>query len=161
MLVTRPFLLCSLLRGDELSGTPKLRYFEGLARTCVSATEAAIDVLEIMLGQDTLSSLILFDFLFALQVTQLGLTASGLFGSEAHKVHPQRCVNILKKIGESGYPKQLLPETLYQLQKVGLNDEALPDNGISAFPSNEITVDSGLQVEGNSWYRPQVPLLYY
>lgn len=159
MLVTRPFLLCSLLRGGELNGTPKLRYFEGLAKTCVSATEAAIDVLEIMLGQGTLSSLILFDFLFALQVTQLGLTASGLFGSEAHNIHPQRCLNVLKKIGESGYPKQLLPETLYQLQKVGLRDDALLDPAVGALPHNEIAVDSGRHLEGNPRYCPRVTLL--
>lgn len=123
MLVTRPFLLCMLLRGSELANTPKKQYFDGFSRLCVSAAEASIDIFEDMVPQGLVSSLVLIDFFFALHVVQVILAASALYCPETHQAQAKRCVAILKAIGSFGCPKHLLPETLFELQQVGLLDD--------------------------------------
>lgn len=120
MLVTRPFLLCRLLRGSELVGTGKQEYFDDLAKTCVSAATTSIHILDEMVNQASVSSLVLSDFFLALAVLQVILVASALFPAEDHQHHVRRCISILKAIGAHGCPKHLLPETLFELERLGI-----------------------------------------
>lgn len=122
ILVTRPFLLCSLLRAKELDGTPKQRHFDRFARICVSAAEASLGIFEGM-AHGVLSSLVLVDFFFALQVLQVLMVASSLSSPSVNYQNlVRRCVNSLKAIGAFGYPKHMLPEPLFQAQKFALLD---------------------------------------
>lgn len=124
ILVTRPFLLCRLLRGQELEDSSNQQYFDGLARTCVAAAEASVDILEDMVRDGTVSSLVTVDFFLALQVVQVILVAAALYSREKYRGLARRCVDILRGIAAFGSPKHLLPETLYELKMLGLvNDE--------------------------------------
>ncbi|RMJ09838.1 hypothetical protein CDV36_010537 [Fusarium kuroshium] len=124
ILVTRPFLLCRLLRGSELVGTGKQEYFDELAKTCVSAATTSIQIFDEMVNEASVSSLLLFDFFLALAVLQVILVASTLFPSEDHQDNVRRCISILKAIGAHGCPKHLLPETLFELERLGLYHES-------------------------------------
>lgn len=130
ILVTRPFLLCRLLCGNKLADTLKRQYFDGLARTCVSAADASINIFEDMVRQSVVSSLVVGDFLVALQVLQVTLVASALYCPETHRGQARRCVGILRAIGSFGCPKHLLQETLYELQRLDLLDDV--HDGLSA-----------------------------
>ncbi|RSL82331.1 hypothetical protein CEP51_005252 [Fusarium floridanum] len=123
VLVTRPFLLCRLLRGSELVDAGKQEYFDDLAKTCMSAATTSIQILGEMVNQACVSSLVLFDFFLALAVLQVILVASTLFPAEDHRDHVRRCVSILKAIGSYGCPKHLLPETLFELERLGLYND--------------------------------------
>lgn len=133
MLVTKPFLLYSLLRGNELVETPKQPIFEQLASTCASAAESSLDILESMVLHKVVSSLVVVDFFFALQALQVILAACELYPVGSYEDHARRCMRILLAIGASGYPKHLLPETLYELQQCGLTEGA-NDGTLSAQP---------------------------
>ncbi|RSL68878.1 hypothetical protein CEP53_002441 [Fusarium sp. AF-6] len=124
VLVTRPFLLCRLLRGSELVGTGKEEYFDGLAKTCVSAATTSIEILGEMANQACVSSLVLFDFFLALAVLQVILVASALFSAEDYQDHIRTCIAILKAIGTDGCPKHLLPETLFELERLGVYSDS-------------------------------------
>lgn len=126
MLITRPFLLCNLLRGDELHGTPKKRHFDRLATTCASAASASLDIFEGM-AYEVLSSLVLLDFLYALQVLQVILVASSLYPMVNQQGNAKRCISILKAISAFGFPKHMLPEILLEAQQFGLLDDVLED----------------------------------
>ena len=123
MLVTRPFLLLSLLRRVEL-GTLKQPTFDKLTRTCISAAESSLDILESMVQHKVVSSLVMLDFFLALQVLQVILAAFELYREASYQVHAKRCAGILLAIATSGYPKHLLPEPLFQLQECGLTERA-------------------------------------
>jgi hypothetical protein len=120
MLVTRPFLLCRLLRGSELVDIDKREYFDNLSKTCVSAATTSIHILDEMVNQASISSLVLSDFFLALAVLQVILVASTLFPAEDNQHHVRRCISILKANGAHGCPKHLLPETLFELERLGL-----------------------------------------
>lgn len=133
MLITRPFLLCSLLKGKELDQTPKQPHFDRLARICVSSAEASLEVFEGM-ARGVLSSLVLVDFLFALQLLQVFLVAASLYRSAKHQNHARRCISVLREIGAFAYAKHLLPEILFQAQKSGLLDDDLGGVQLSSEP---------------------------
>ncbi|RTE73716.1 hypothetical protein BHE90_011853 [Fusarium euwallaceae] len=120
----KPFLLCRLLRGSELVGTGKQEYFDELAKTCVSAATTSIQIFDEMVNEASVSSLLLFDFFLVLAVLQVILVASTLFPSEDHQDNVRRCISILKAIGAHGCPKHLLPETLFELERLGLYHES-------------------------------------
>lgn len=123
MLVTKPFLLCNLLQGIERAETAKQRIFSSLAKTCVSAAESSFEVLESMVLHKVASSLVMADYLFALQALQVIVAACGLYHMDGHQARAKQCLRILLAISVSGYPKHLIPETLFQLQQCGLAED--------------------------------------
>ncbi|CAI4218951.1 unnamed protein product [Parascedosporium putredinis] len=62
MLVTRPFLLCQLLRGERVASSRKRQRFDQLARTCISAAESSLGIFEDMAQHKVASSLVMMDF---------------------------------------------------------------------------------------------------
>jgi hypothetical protein len=133
MLVTKPFLLYNLLRGDELVEVAKQAIFAEFATTCLSAAESSFDILESMVQHNVVSSLVITDFFFALHTLQVILAACGLYHGDVYQDRVRRCLKILLAIGVSGYPKHLLPETVFQLQQCGLV-ENVDDDTVSAQP---------------------------
>ncbi|KAJ4234733.1 hypothetical protein NW759_001724 [Fusarium solani] len=84
-----------------------------------------------MVNQASISSLVLFDFFLALAVLQVIPVASALFPAEDHQDHVRGCISILKAIGAHGCPKHLLPETLFELERLRLysdNDDQSHDS---------------------------------
>lgn len=135
MLVTRPFLLCQLLRGDRIASSRKRQRFNQLARTCISAAEASLGIFEDMAQHKVASSLVMMDFFFALQVVQVILVAAALYCRQTYRKKAIRCIDILHAIATTGYPRHLLPETLFELRQVGLTKDP-PNENISSGGDN-------------------------
>ncbi|KAG9500702.1 hypothetical protein J7337_006381 [Fusarium musae] len=138
MLVTKPFLLCNLLRGIEHVETVKQPIFAALARTCVSAAESSFEILESMVLHKVASSLVMADYLFALQALQVIVAACGLYHMDGHQARAKQCLRILLAISVSGYPKHLIPETLFQLQQCGLAEGVEETSNIALQPSEPL-----------------------
>jgi hypothetical protein len=135
MLVTKPFLLCNLLQGIEYVETVKQPIFATLAKTCVSAAESSFEILESMVLHKVASSLVMADYLFALQALQVIVAACGLYHMDGHQARAKQCLRILLAISVSGYPKHLIPETLFQLQQCGLAEGVEDTSNIVLQPS--------------------------
>ncbi|KAF4443391.1 hypothetical protein F53441_11440 [Fusarium austroafricanum] len=152
MLVTKPFLLCNLLHGIEFVETAKQPIFVRFARTCVSAAESSFKILESMVLHKVASSLIMADFLFALQALQVTLAACGLYHMDGYQTHAKQGLRILLAISVSGYAKHLLPEALFQVQQCGLAEGIDDSTNLPVQPSvpwNQYQGQTHLQ-KGNS-----------
>ncbi|KAF5559218.1 hypothetical protein FMEXI_91 [Fusarium mexicanum] len=138
MLVTKPFLLCNLLQGIEHVEAVKQPIFATLAKTCVSAAESSFEILESMVLHKVASSLVMADYLFALQALQVIVAACGLYHMDGHQARAKQCLRILLAISVSGYPKHLIPETLFQLQQCGLAEGVEDTSNITLQPSEPL-----------------------
>ncbi|VTT81633.1 unnamed protein product [Fusarium fujikuroi] len=138
MLVTKPFLLCNLLQGIEHVEAIKQPIFATLAKTCVSAAESTFEILESMVLHKVASSLVMADYLFALQALQVIHAACGLYHMDGHQARAKQCLRILLAISVSGYPKHLIPETLFQLQQCGLAEGVEDTSNIALQPSEPL-----------------------
>ncbi|RBA09065.1 hypothetical protein FPRO05_07345 [Fusarium proliferatum] len=138
MLVTKPFLLCNLLQGIEHVEAVKQPIFATLAKTCVSAAESTFEILESMVLHKVASSLVMADYLFALQALQVIVAACGLYHMDGHQARAKQCLRILLAISVSGYPKHLIPETLFQLQQCGLAEGVEDTSNITLQPSEAL-----------------------
>ncbi|KAF4333078.1 hypothetical protein FBEOM_13115 [Fusarium beomiforme] len=152
MLVTKPFLLCNLLQGIEHVETVKQPIFSSLAKTCVSAAESSFAILESMVLHKVASSLVMADYLFALQALQVIVAACGLYHMDGHQARAKQCLRILLAISVSGYPKHLIPETLFQLQQCGLAEGVEETSNIVLQPSESLSYPQKIpdQLEGIS-----------
>ncbi|KAL2206876.1 hypothetical protein CC79DRAFT_1358677 [Sarocladium strictum] len=130
MLVTKPFLLCNLLRGHEIDST-KQSIFAEFSTTCLSAAESSLDIMESMVLHTAVSSLLVMDFYLALQTLQIFLAACGLFQGDVYQNRSRRCLKVLVAIGVSGFPKHLLPETLFQVQQFGIGEDGDDGNQLA------------------------------
>ncbi|RBR14409.1 hypothetical protein FVER53590_04341 [Fusarium verticillioides] len=138
MLVTKPFLLCNLLQGIDHVEAVKQPIFATLAKTCVSAAESSYEILESMVLHKVASSLVMADYLFALQALQVIVAACGLYHMDGHQARAKQCLRILLAISVSGYPKHLIPETLFQLQQCGLAEGVEETSNIALQPSEPL-----------------------
>ncbi|KAF5700197.1 hypothetical protein FGLOB1_10920 [Fusarium globosum] len=138
MLVTKPFLLCNLLQGIEHVERVKQPIFATLAKTCVSAAESTFEILESMVLHKVASSLVMADYLFGLQALQVIVAACGLYHMDGHQARAKQCLRILLAISVSGYPKHLIPETLFQLQQCGLAEGVEDTSNITLQPSEAL-----------------------
>lgn len=120
ILVTRPFLICILLHLEQLRSSQKLAHFEELAKVCVTAAEQSLGVVNAMAANRLLSSLMLFDFYFTLDLLQIFVIASSIQGREQHQGHASTCFTILQSLSARGHQRRLLPEIVFQLQNLGL-----------------------------------------
>ncbi|KAG5777685.1 hypothetical protein H9Q73_008642 [Fusarium xylarioides] len=138
MLVTKPFLLCNLLQGIDHVEAVKQPIFATLAKICVSAAESSFEILESMVLHKVASSLVMADYLFALQSLQVIVAACGLYHMDGHQARAKQCLRILLAISVSGYPKHLIPETLFQLQQCGLAEGVEDTSNITLQPSEPL-----------------------
>lgn len=87
---------------------------------CIEAAENSLITLQGMAAEGLLSSLVPIDFFFGLELLQIFLIASALQKLKRHEEHARNCLEILQNLGSAGFPKRLLPEIHFQLQKVGI-----------------------------------------
>ncbi len=120
VLVTRPFLICMLLRREELENSGKMKHFDELSKKCIAAAEQSLVLLEDMANNRLLSSLVMFDFYFTLDLLQIFVIASSVQEPNQHQNHARSCFGILQTLSSFGQPKRLIPECDFQLQKLGL-----------------------------------------
>jgi hypothetical protein len=116
ILVSRPILLCSLLRRKHLQPNSKLRYFEELSSVCLDAAEQSLNILQRMVEDRLLSSVVVSDFYYALELIQVFLIAFALDRSEKHLNHARNCLEVLQSMESFGYCQKMLPEVLNQLK---------------------------------------------
>ncbi|KAH7553331.1 hypothetical protein J3E72DRAFT_374571 [Bipolaris maydis] len=83
-----------------------------------------------MVFHKVISCLVIDDFFFTLQCLQVVLAGCGLFHADGYQFRVKQCLKILLAISVSGYPKQLLPEPLYQLQQGGLAEDVGDGNSM-------------------------------
>lgn len=162
MLVTKPFLLCNLLQGIEHVEAIKQPIFATLAKTCVSAAESTFEILESMVLHKVASSLVMADYLFALQALQVIVAACGLYHMDGHQARAKQCLRILLAISVSGYPKHLIPETLFQLQQCGLAEGVEDTSNITLQPSEALGYPQMVTEPLQRYVRPaQAPVRWY
>lgn len=120
MLVSRPFLFCIFLRRTQLQQTSRLKHFEEISGLCIDAAEKSLEIQQKMMEERLLSSALVADFYYSLDVLQVLLVAYSLYRSEKHLNNTRRCLEVLKTMGSSGYCQKMLPEVLNQLRDWGV-----------------------------------------
>jgi hypothetical protein len=147
ILSTRPFLLCSLLRREQLQPNSNSRSFEEFSDICIGAAGQSLSILQKMMDEHTLSSLLISDFYFVLDLIQILLVAFALRGSQGFLQQASECLQMLKSMSSSGYCQRMFPETLNELREWGVlsgpidNSSALQHQDVSSF---EMEPDNGL-----------------
>jgi hypothetical protein len=124
MFVSRPFLLCLLLRRTQLQQTSRLKYFEEISGFCVDAAEKSLEIQRSMVEEHLLSSVLVADFYYALDLLQIFLVAYSLDGLKKHVKNAKNCLEVLKSMGSSGYCQKMIPEVFNQLKDWGILNTA-------------------------------------
>lgn len=120
MLVSRPFLLYSILRREQLHQNSYPRSFEEFSDVCIDAARQSMFILQKMMKEQTLSSLLISDFYFVLDLIQILLLAFALRGSQDFLHQASECLQMLKSMSLSGYCQRMFPETLGELREWGV-----------------------------------------
>ena len=128
MLITKPFLLCALMRRDHGEDTVKRKHFEEWTTLCTDAALQSLILLESLAQEGFLSNLVLLDFYYALEVFQVYHAAFALRKLPAYQENAQRCAKILQAVGSAGILKQLLPEIHLQQQRARQPAQEAPPN---------------------------------
>ena len=123
ILATRPFLLCSVLRQEQLGDTQKKKCYDELSHICVDAAQNSLTVLQMMGDEGLLSSLIPAEFNYILELVQIFLTAFARDQSDQHIFKVRTCLAILKSMDDIGWTQKARPEVINQLRESGVLDE--------------------------------------
>lgn len=144
MLVTRPFLLCNLLRQKQLKHSSKMTHFRDLGKTCIDAAAESLVILRSMASDGLLSSVIMADFYYSLELLQIFSIAYALENVDTWRENATSCLEILQDVGRAGSPKRMLPEILIQLRKLGFISGSLDDGTKhQSFDTAVLDIDSG------------------
>lgn len=123
ILTTRPFLLCSVLRQDQLTNKQKKKCYDELSNTCIDAAQSSLSVLQMMGEEGLLSSLIPSEFNYILELVQIFLISFARDQSEQHIYKVRTCLIILKSMDDIGWTQKARPEVINQLRECGVLDE--------------------------------------
>ncbi|KAJ5414319.1 hypothetical protein N7509_000946 [Penicillium cosmopolitanum] len=130
ILSSRPFLLCSLLRREQLQQNSNSRSFEEFSDICIGAAGHSLTILQKMMDEHTLSSLLISDFYFVLDLIQILLVAFALRGSQSflhQATNVPETLNELREWGVLSGPSD--SSSAPQNQDVS-GVEMEPDNGL-------------------------------
>lgn len=120
ILATRSFLLCSVLRREELKSHEKMTKFHDLGHVCIEAAEKSFRILQDMQRDDTISSRLPLDFNYMLELVQIFLTADAFSHLEKHIDSVKDLVQILRSMDTVGWCEKARPEVEAQLQNNGV-----------------------------------------
>ncbi|KAF4469117.1 aldehyde dehydrogenase [Fusarium albosuccineum] len=121
---TRPFLLYSALKEQELDQSPKQRWFRDFSTACIDAAQKSLEVVLFLAERNLLSSLVVFDCGCILEDMQVFLLAMTLSEPSMHKRNVEACLLTLQGMEQAFWPKHALPEVIAQLRECGiLSDE--------------------------------------
>ncbi|KAJ3539321.1 hypothetical protein NM208_g5544 [Fusarium decemcellulare] len=121
---TRPFLLYSALKEQELDQSPKQRWFRDFSTACIDAAQKSLEVILFLAERNLLSSLVVFDCGCILEDMQVFLLAMTLSEPSMHKRNVEACLLTLQGMEQAFWPKHALPEVIAQLRECGiLSDE--------------------------------------
>lgn len=88
ILASRQFLLCSLLRREQLQQKSNSRSFEEFSDFCIGAAGQSLSIMQKMMEDHTLPSLLIADFRFVLDVIQTLLVAFEFWGCQGLIIKP-------------------------------------------------------------------------
>lgn len=144
MLISRPFMLHSLLACKNVGRSSSLKCFEELGNVCLDAAEHSLDILQQMVAKKLLSSIVVSDFYYALELVQLFLIALALDPSEKHLENVRSSLGILQAMESFGFCRRMLPEVLNQLKDWGvLHGESENPTSLQDFDTSLMGFDSG------------------
>jgi hypothetical protein len=124
ILATRPFLLCSVVRAADLDRSPdKKRCYDELGGICIDAAQNSLNVLKMMADEKLLSSITQAEFLYVLELLQCFLIALTKTKNEEHRRNVISCMTILKSMDDIGLVQKARPETMLQLQELGIDQD--------------------------------------
>jgi hypothetical protein len=123
ILATRPFLLCSVLRRDQLQEGQKRKCYEELTNICIDAAQNSLSVLQTMGNQGLLSSLLPSEFNYILELVQIFLIAFARDQHEEHIFKVRTCLSILNSMNDIGWTQKARPEVVNQLRESGVLDD--------------------------------------
>jgi aldehyde dehydrogenase (NAD+) len=143
ILVTRPFLFYSALRGKILTNAAKVKLFEDLSAMNLSAVQKCMQILQQMSADRLLSNLISFDATCILEIIQLCAVRVIEEGDSACLDSIKQCHDILRTMENWGWTKMVIVETTAQLTEQGVLKEE-PDQD-----QTEPTLDTIFQTPGS------------
>lgn len=120
ILATRSFLLCSVLRREELKDHDKMTKFHDLSHICIDAAEKSFRILQDMQRVGTISSRLPLDFNYMLELIQIFLTADAFSHLERHIDSVRDLLQILRSMDAIGWCEKALPEVEAQLHNNGV-----------------------------------------
>lgn len=131
MLLTQPFLLYLVLRGNTVKN-PKKSWFEKLGEICVDAAMNAAVVLKAMREEGSLSSLVTIDCTCALKVIMIyilvvaredvdGGTGKGRWREAIEMI--EEIVEVLESMEQVGFVNSIVGEIPQRLEKLGIKRE--------------------------------------
>lgn len=120
VLATRSFLLCSVLRREELKDHDKMTKFHDLSHICIEAAEKSFRIFQDMQRDGTISSRLPLDFSYALELIQIFLTADAFSHLERHIDSVRDLLQILQSMDVVGWCEKALPEVEAQLHDNGV-----------------------------------------
>ena len=138
LLITRPFLLYDVICQKTMYGRGKLQALEPLSALCVSSAENMLSILVEMVAKGTFSRLVALDFLFALDVLQVLLSAFALSKGDKELANVRKCLQVIQAIGTAGYGEKMISEVIFELVQWGM----IPNNSAPSHSeqSGEISV---------------------
>ncbi|KGO45884.1 hypothetical protein PEX2_038760 [Penicillium expansum] len=138
LLITRPFLLYDVICQKTMYGRGKLQALEPLSALCVSSAENMLSILVEMVAEGTFSRLVALDFLFALDVLQVLLSAFALSKGDKELANVRKCLQVIQAIGTAGYGEKMISEVIFELVQWGM----IPNNSAPSHSeqSGEISV---------------------
>ncbi|KAH6668896.1 aldehyde dehydrogenase-like protein [Halenospora varia] len=119
MLLTQPFILYLVLRGQNLSAE-KREWFEKLGDTCIDAAKNALVILQTMAADKTISSLITLDVTCAMKVVMVLVLAFVRSNSEELRQEIKTCVALIQGMEQVGFCKTATQELPLRLADLGL-----------------------------------------
>lgn len=131
MLLTQPFLLYLVLRGNTVKH-PKKSWFEKLGEICVDAARNAAVVLKVMRDEGSLSSLVTVDCTCALKVIMIyilviaredvdGGAGKGRWREATEMI--EGVVEVLGSMEQVGFVKSVVGELPQRLERLGIKRE--------------------------------------
>ncbi|KAJ5395121.1 uncharacterized protein N7487_009424 [Penicillium crustosum] len=148
LLITRPFLLYDVICQKTMYGRGKLQALEPLSTLCVSSAEHMLSILVEMVAECTFSRLIALDFLFALDILQVLLSAFALSKGDKELANIRKCLQVLQTIGTAGYGEKMISEVIFELVQWGM----IPSNSApsQSEQSGEVSV-TGLDTVNDTY----------
>lgn len=119
---TRPFLLYTVSRGQNLDDGAKQKWFNELGAMCVAAAEKSLEVLSFLRERELLTSLIPLDCTCILEAMQVFMLVMASASSDAHLRNVKACLNTLQSMEQILWTKHALKEVVAQLEEHGIWD---------------------------------------
>ncbi|KAI8667584.1 Zn(2)-C6 fungal-type domain-containing protein [Fusarium sp. Ph1] len=144
---TRPFLLYSALKEDNIGQSPKQKSFQDFSARCLDAAQKSLEMILFLGERGLLSSLVLLDCGSILEDMQVFLLGLKLSDPSIHMRNVETCLHTLQSMEQVFWTKMLLPEVIAQLREFGVLSSEPGLNLVDDQPAGLIFLDFAQQGE--------------